>query len=114
MQATRFLAVLAVLGAAQAQEALTRDQVRTELAAARRSGDIQAPGDSGLTLRDLHPDRYPARGVAVSKTRAQVVAEFKDAERNGDLPYGDTGVSAREVHPQNSKQVVASLASTPR
>lgn len=50
--------------AVEAQEGKTRDQVRAELAAAQRDGDVLAPGDSGLTLRELYPQRYATTVIA--------------------------------------------------
>ncbi|MEI4896588.1 DUF4148 domain-containing protein, partial [Klebsiella pneumoniae] len=54
------LAIATLSGLANAQEAKTRAQVRAELAQARASGDINAPGDSGLKLRQLYPNGYPS------------------------------------------------------
>jgi hypothetical protein len=90
-----------VVGAAHAQS-LTRDEVRGELVEAQRTGDILAPGDSGLTLRELYPHRYPApQFIAAPKTRAQVVAELKEAVHNGDVLVGDSGMTERDLHPQD-------------
>jgi hypothetical protein len=96
------LALLATLGTqGHAQSANTRDQVRSELAEAIRSGDILAPGDSGLTMRELHPERYPAAAVTTGKTRDQVRSEFAEAVRNGDVfAGGDSGLTLREQNPQ--------------
>ena len=95
------LAIATLSGIANAQEAKTRAQVREELAQAQASGDIIAPGDSGLTLRQLYPNRYPSRQAAASTTRAEVVAELQEARRNGDVMTGDTGLTEYELHPQN-------------
>ena len=43
------------LHAADAQTSKTRDQVRAERAEAVRTGNVQADGESGLLLRELHP-----------------------------------------------------------
>ena len=49
----------------------TREQVRTELAQARRLGDIEEAGDGGRLLRDIAPGRYQdERGPAASRTYA--------------------------------------------
>lgn len=87
--------------AVDAHEGKTRDQVRAELAAAQRDGDVLAPGESGLTLRELNPSRYPARQAASVKTRAQVVAELQEAQRNGDIVVGETGLTQYEINPRN-------------
>lgn len=93
--------LLTAFSAVDAQEGKTRDQVRAELAAAQRDGDLLAPGDSGLTLRELYPSRYPARQAAAVKTRAEVVDELQEARRNGDIVVGDTGLTQYEINPRN-------------
>ena len=93
--------LLTAFSAVDAQEVRTRDQVRAEFAGAQRDGDLPAPGDSGLTLRELNPSRYPARQAASVKTRAQVVAELQEARRNGDIVVGDTGLTQYEINPRN-------------
>ncbi|MEJ8837480.1 DUF4148 domain-containing protein [Ramlibacter sp. AN1133] len=83
-----FLVALAALGAtASAQTAKTREQVRSELAEAIRSGDIIS-GESGLTLREQFPGRYPAVPKAPGLSRAQVQAELAQAIRDGELVSG--------------------------
>lgn len=69
----------------------SREQVRSELADAIRTGDLLAPDGtvdlqgiaSNAKLKDIYPHRYPAQVVAVStKTRAEVRAEAANALRN--------------------------------
>jgi predicted RNase H-like HicB family nuclease len=93
---------------AHAQSALTRDQVRAELAEAVRTGNILVNGESGLTLRELYPQRYPAAPTA-GATRAQVIAELKEAQRTGDIiAPGDSGLRLNQLHPEAyPAQVVA-------
>ncbi len=87
-------------GAAHGQTPLTREQVKAEYQDAVRTGDILAPGDSGLKLNEMYPDRYP-KAAATGKTRAQVVAEFEEAVRSGDIiRSGDLGLRENELHPQ--------------
>ena len=95
-------ALLALLGAQlHAQSEKTREQVRNELAEAIRNGDVLAPGESGLTLRELHPERFPAAPATVGKTRDQVRNELAEAMRTGDiLANGDSGLTLREQNPQ--------------
>jgi hypothetical protein len=64
------LALAGLVSAAQAQS-LTRDQVRADLPEAIRTGDIAASGDSGLTLREQHPQRYE---MASAPGAAQAIA----------------------------------------
>jgi len=63
MKLTRSAAALLALAtagaaAAQAPGGITREQVLSELAEARRMGDIVAPGCGGGTLREQFPQRY--------------------------------------------------------
>ncbi len=83
----------------QATPGLTRAQVRAELAAAIRHGDMPVVGDSGLRERDVHPGLYPPDPVALGLSRADVKAELADAVRDGDMPApGDLDRTAREIH----------------
>ncbi|MCK9685165.1 DUF4148 domain-containing protein [Scleromatobacter humisilvae] len=87
-------------GAAHGQTPLTREQVKAEYQAAVRAGDILAPGDSGLKLNEIYPDRYP-KAAEERKTRAQVVAEYQAAVRSGDIVRsGDLGLKENELDPQ--------------
>ena len=94
------LASTFAVGAAHAQAPLTREQVKAEYQDAVRTGDILAPGDSGLKLNEMYPDRYP-KTAAAGKTRAQVVAEYQAAVRSGDIiRTGDLGLKENELNPQ--------------
>ena len=92
--------LLAALAAtAHAESSKTREEVQAEMIDARRSGDVIANGESGLTLRELYPQRYPAVTVA-GKTREQVVAELKEAQRTGDiLAGGELAVPLNQAYP---------------
>jgi hypothetical protein len=48
----------------------TREQVRAEYDEAVRTGDIDAPGDVGLKMYELYPQRYAKARGADSATRA--------------------------------------------
>ena len=98
---TLIAALAAVAGLAHADEGKTREQARAEFAEAQRNGDILAPGDRGLTLRELYPYRYSTHQAAPAKSRAEVLAELQTGRRNGELLFGDTGLTERELHPQN-------------
>ena len=79
---------------------VTREQVRVELAAAIRTGDILAGGDSGLKLNEMYPERYPPKQVRAGLTREQVQAELTEAIRTGDnLVGGEISGKCRDVHP---------------
>jgi len=103
MNATRLsiALLLAAAGAAHAQAPLSRAQVRAELAEAARTGALLAPGDSGMTLAERDPSRYPRPGAAPGETRAQVRADLQSAIRHGDvLAGGDSGRRENERFPQ--------------
>lgn len=103
MKTTHQLPVIAVLAfaaaAAVAQTGADREQVKRDFDAARRNGELIVSAETGLTERELYPQRYPARTVA-SKTREQVRAEFADAQRSGQLvANGETGLTAAQLNP---------------
>ena len=91
---------------AHAQTGLTREQVKAELAEAIRTGDIIGSGESGLTLRELNPQRYGVAPAAASTlTRAQVTREFERARSAGDLiTVGEAGLPANETQPGSYPQ----------
>jgi hypothetical protein len=91
------LLLAAVASAASAQQDPTRSQVKAETAAAISNGDMLAPGELGLTERQLRPDLYPSTPVA-GKTRAQVEAELATAQRNGEL-VDASGLKEKDVTP---------------
>ena len=66
----------------------------------------------------LHPDRYTGRYPAVAagpvKTRADVVAEVREARRNGDLmAAGDADLTLREVNPARYRSTASRTAAVP-
>lgn len=96
---------LATLGATYANAAdlsatgKTREQVRAELSAAQRSGDI-AYGETGAKLNELFPGQYPVQPASQGLTRDQVKAELFAAQRNGDtIAYGEIGAKRNELFP---------------
>ena len=68
--AVLFLVPMAFAIAAQAQSTITRAQVLSELAEARRMGETMASGCGGGTLREQFPHRYPSLSVAAIKQSA--------------------------------------------
>lgn len=67
----------------------TREQVRAELAEARRTGELPAGSYfGGRKLNEVYPNQYPASATAPTRTRAQVMAELYEARRTGDLVAG--------------------------
>lgn len=107
MNTTRTLSIslllAALLGNAAADGGLTREQVKSDLAEARRSGSISAGGEIGLPLNELYPrlypNAYPARLSAPSKSRALVQAELAEARRTGDIVVGESGLRLNEISP---------------
>ena len=79
---------------------LTREEVRAELRAAQESGNVIADNESGRTLREVYPNRYPKDNVAQAKTREQVKAELAEAQRTGDIiADGESGKKLNELYP---------------
>jgi hypothetical protein len=72
---------------------LTRAEVRKETLEAICRGDEPAPGDSGLTLRQLFPEAYKGR-EAKCKMTEQAMAAMREASRlrrkNGSPPPNPT------------------------
>lgn len=94
--------------AADVSTALTRDQVKAELAQAVRTGDIVIDNESGLKANEIFPGRYPAKAAVQGKTRAQVQAELAEAIRTGDVPVdGVTGLKMNQLAPGNYPAPVA-------
>jgi hypothetical protein len=93
-------AALALLAStASPQDAKTRDQVKRELAEARRNGELIVNGEIGLQQNELYPHRFPRR-TAERKTRDQVRAELSEARQRGDvLANGEVGLTLAELHP---------------
>ena len=95
------LAATSLAAVAHAQAPLTRAQVVAEFQEAERTGDLLAPGDSGMKLNELHPERYPQASTAPAKTRSEVVAELQAAMHSGDvLAPGDSGLRLNELRPE--------------
>lgn len=97
------LLLAAMLGSAAADGGLTREQVKSELAEARRSGSISAGGEIGLPLNELYPRMYPhqARVAAPSKSRALVKATLIEARRTGDIAVGESSLRLNELSPSS-------------
>ena len=67
-RSTGTLFLLAALGvSAHADGGMTRAQVKADLAEAMRTGEMLAPGESGLTLRELNPQRYSSPVVEIGR-----------------------------------------------
>jgi len=84
--------------AQQPEQPKTRAQVKAELADAIRAGDIPF-GETGRTLAESNPSRYPQAQQAPGLDRAQVVAELAQARRDGDVQVGDAGHTLAEIDP---------------
>lgn len=90
---------LATVATTAAAGSLTREQVRNDLAAAQRAGDIPW-GETGFKLNEVFPGAYPSKPGVTGKTREQVRAEFEQARRNGDLiAGGDSGLRLNQLFP---------------
>jgi hypothetical protein len=93
------LVLAALIGNAAADGGLTREQVKSALADARRSGSLSAGGEIGLPLNTLYPQMYPARVAGPTKSRAQVQAELAEARRTGDIIVGESSLRLNEMTP---------------
>jgi len=102
MKTTHRIGVLAALissaVAAHAGAGLTREQVRQEYLQARANGDLVVNAVTGATAREVSPLAYPQRPKAAGRARAEVIAELREAQRNGDVLVGD-GFTAYELNP---------------
>ena len=57
------------------------------------------PANRIQKLNELYPSRYPRQQALAGKTRAQVLAELVDAQRNGELlAAGEVGLTQRALH----------------
>ena len=98
--------------AADAQTSKTRDQVKAEWAEAVRTGNVQADGESGLLLRELHPNLYP-QPVERGATRDEVKTAFAEAQRNGELLVGgESEQKLNERYPDRYPPVVVAQGRT--
>ena len=61
--ATALILASGLIAGTPAFAGVTSEQVRAELSAAVRSGDVMAGGEIGLKLNELYPSRYPAQQV---------------------------------------------------
>lgn len=85
--------------AADVDAPLTREQVRAEFVRAQQAGEVIGDNESGLTLREMYPSRYPAV-TAQAKSRAEVKAELAQAQRDGNvIADNESGRTAREINP---------------
>ena len=77
----------------------TREQVLAELAQAQQNGEMLAPGDSGMTLKQINPGAYRSTtSTQASKSREQVREELEQAIRTGDIMVaGEFGVKRNEL-----------------
>lgn len=100
MNSQKLIAALALVFVASspAFADVTREQVKTELTDAVRTGDMYS-GDFGKKLNEISPAQYPARNVQSSVSREQVKAELANAIRTGDVSIGDFGQKLYELAP---------------
>lgn len=99
------------LGAAAAGHALaqsseasapkTRDQVKSELIEAQRTGNIVPLGSAtSKRLNELYPERYPNPSAGQALSREEVKAELREAQRTGNIvALSDSGKMLKELYP---------------
>ena len=110
--ATALIIASGLIAATPSFAGVTSEQVRAELTAAVRSGDIMASGELSGKLNELFPGRYPAKQVPVSVTREQVQAELATAARNGDImANGEISAKLNALYPDRypAQQVQAGV-----
>lgn len=93
------LALFAGANPALAQGSPSTAQVRAELAAAIRSGNVLAAGEIGLPLNQVHPHRYPAPTQVPGKPRGEVKADLAEALRTGNITFGESSLNRNEAFP---------------
>jgi hypothetical protein len=99
-------------GAAHAQSGITREQVKAELAQAIRDGNMIGDGNTGQTLRELNPQRYPAI-PRVGSSREQVKAELAQARATGQLSTGgDLNIAADQASANKSQGLALAQGKT--
>lgn len=94
-----FTSVFAAQAMAATDAPVTREQVRAELAEAKRTGNMLA-GESSQTWREINPNNYPAQHTS-TLTRSQVLAELAEAKRAGNVLIGESSTTLAEAYPQN-------------
>ena len=92
--------------AADPSVAKTREQVRAELAEAKRNGTLLVDGDQGIRVYQVTPrpaaQKTAEKAVVVGKTRAEVLQELRDARANGTLiANSETGETYRDIDPRS-------------
>ena len=70
--------------AANSNTALTREQVKAELAEAIQTGNV-VTGESSVRLSEANPQNYPSSSNVASKSREEVKAELAEAASTGQL-----------------------------
>ena len=108
------LALVALVGSTQVlAQARSRDEVKAELAEARRSGNLLVPGEAGLPLNQLLPNLYPSVPPAIGKTTEEARRELAEALRSGEILAGGELVHYRyEERPDLYPQVAAAPGKT--
>jgi len=105
------IGVIAAAGLSPAiaqQQGKTRAQVRAELAEALRTGQLLAPGESGLTQQQLRPDLFPSIAMHPGRSRQEVRDELAEAQRRGDLiAGGESSLTLRQRFPASYQDVMS-------
>ena len=106
MNSAKFSAIVLAVAAVASGSAfaadggLSRDQVKAELAAAQRAGNVIANGETGALAKDMFPSLYPAAQATASLSRDQVKAELAAAQRAGNvMANGETGQTVADLNP---------------
>jgi hypothetical protein len=94
------VAAIASGSAFAADGGLTSAQVKAELAAAQRTGNVIANSETGALAKDVSPNLYPAAYTTEGLSRAQVKAELTAAKVAGNvIANGETGQTVAQLNP---------------
>ena len=92
---------------------ISREQVKSELAEAVRSGNV-VTGESSARLNEQFPQNYLDQQVASNVSRAQVQAELAEAIQAGKVVVGESSARLADVNPGNYPSTQQAVASKSR
>src|SRR3954447_16648401 len=96
--------------AAPREDGKSRNEVKSELTEALRTGDMVA-GESSSRLNEVQPSAYPALVTAPGKSREQARSDLTQAIRSGDvLEGGELSAKRSERYPWSYRDKRRTLA----
>ncbi len=88
----------------------TRAEVKDDLKASQRAGDIPQ-GEGGATKKNPKGGAVTTSGMKGEKSRAEVTSETKRARAAGEIPQGDAGTTAER--PKGGAKISKDATQTP-